>query len=268
MRVIVMTEIKIKSESGSHWYYRDGTPCYEIEKKTKPGEFRAVNLQWDRKLNLVPSVTTVQKIKANSAIERWKQSKLAEVAVTFPINGRQPSEVVPLILDEWREEMGRAADAGSHYHAEIEKVIALDDFVVDLPDKTVLAIGDWMFENLVQAQLIEESFASPLGFGGKIDLIGEWKTTRRPLILDWKTTDTYPDKPISYWPSWCEQLAAYARGINLLDADLVNVVISRTEPGRLEHKQWTEEEIAYGWDGFKKAFELWIHDKKYDPREG
>ena len=54
---------------GGHYYRKDGTPCYEVEKKG--GGMRAINLRWDKGLRLVPSVTTAIRIVAMPNLTNW-----------------------------------------------------------------------------------------------------------------------------------------------------------------------------------------------------
>ena len=73
------------SESG-HWYTQEGDPMYTVPKK-KGGGLRATTLRDARKLNLVPSVTTVMKELAAPQLEMWKIKQ----AVTFSKKMRKRS---------------------------------------------------------------------------------------------------------------------------------------------------------------------------------
>ena len=121
------------------------------------------------------------------------------------------------------------------------------------------------------------------GFGGRIDLIGEWPEdpedeegdVYRRLILDWKFRETKPDRPITMWDDYIICLAGYGVGYTAMlphrlidEYDLVNVVVSVNEPGRWEMKVWSPKEIDHAWRVFNADLKAWFVDKKYDPREG
>jgi hypothetical protein len=99
------------------------------------------------------------------------------------------------------------------------------------------------------------SLVQPHGKGGK-------------GILDFKTKKTEPDKPVDAYPEFGMQLAAYAAtqyGPNALpDVLAANVVISTTEPGRIEIVK--HENLAALYGCFLSACEIWRFLKGYDPR--
>ena len=67
-------------ESG-HWYEMDGTPRYRIVGKN--GKERNTTLADARKLDLLPSVTTIMKEAAKPGLERWKGDQLLLSALTL-----------------------------------------------------------------------------------------------------------------------------------------------------------------------------------------
>jgi hypothetical protein len=65
-----------------HWYDRDGKPAYTV--KAKDGSDRPATLRDARKLNLVPSVTTIIRCAAAPGLELWKANQLMMAALTLP----------------------------------------------------------------------------------------------------------------------------------------------------------------------------------------
>jgi hypothetical protein len=45
-----------------------------------------------------------------------------------------------------------------------------------------------------------------------------------------------------------------------------NIFVSRTHPGCIASHVWSADDIAYGWDVFSHALNLWRVLKRYDPR--
>ena len=79
----------VKAEQSSHWYTQDGKPFYEIENKSAPGTMRRVTLRDARKLNLVPSVTTITGVISKPQLEAWKIEQAILASLTLP---RTPKE--------------------------------------------------------------------------------------------------------------------------------------------------------------------------------
>ena len=103
-----------------------------------------------------------------------------------------------------------------------------------------------------------------LGFCGQVDMIAQ-----RPgggvVIIDWKTQSTYEGKPAAFYEDWALQLAGYAGGTGNLDADLMSVVISRNEPGRIDVKTWKDADRW--WGGFQGLLVAWQCIKNYFPQD-
>lgn len=73
--------------------------------------------------------------------------------------------------------------------------------------------------------LIEHSFASEMGYAGKIDFA---------------------------WPNWQAP-------------HCVSVAISSVEPGKIEMKAWPAEKVRWAWRVFRDRLRLWKTQKRYDP---
>ncbi len=253
----------IKLRNDSHWYTRDGVPCYEV--RAKNGRMRKTTLRDARKMQLVPSVTTILKIVANPFLEKWKQSMLVEAALTFPIGNRSVDECVPEIIENADEFASSAAEFGTMVHNWVEKRIKYRKKILPGDPPQFKLLADWLDEAGFSHKMPEVPFAN-MGFGGKVDLLARDKDGNH-VIVDWKTKKTRAGEKIKGYPSWGAQLAAYAHGLEVPNARLLNVVVSSNDPARGVHViEWTErsEEL---WDAFQAAFKLWKGPlgKNYDP---
>jgi hypothetical protein len=120
-----------------------------------------------------------------------------------------------------------------------------------------------MEENVVKVDGIEDSFAHPMGFGGRTDLHGTWGVRQRPFTLDWKTQGR-PVDDVSFWDDWPVQLSANAAGQGKLDGDLISVAISTVEPYGVKFRDpWGDN--LYWFSRFNNRFDVWKDEKKYDP---
>jgi len=114
-----MTTIIARSAESVHWYKQDGGPQYTV--KAKDGSDRPTTLRDARKLNLVPSVTTILKIAAKPGLEAWKQEQMLLAALTLPRNaGETEKDLIARIVADSKETAKRAAERGTRVHESIE----------------------------------------------------------------------------------------------------------------------------------------------------
>jgi len=67
------------TDSG-HWYTRAGESAHEVPTKKDPTKMKKTTLADARKLQLVPSVTTILKAKASFALSSWRERMLLNTA--------------------------------------------------------------------------------------------------------------------------------------------------------------------------------------------
>jgi hypothetical protein len=243
----------LAAESG-HWYKPDGTPAYQIPAKS--GALRDVTLRDARKLGLVPSVTSIIREAAAPGLELWKRKNLLLSALTLPrIEGEPLDDFSRRIEVDAAEQGKRALERGTEIHAEIERALCggpVTDYAAP-----VLA---WLKAELGDVQWFpERSFASPLGYGGKIDLCAPG------IVIDFKTSDFGPDKKMGGWDEQVMQLAAYAVGLDessewagfVTTARVGNLFVSTREPGILQPRWYTPLEIHRGWEMFVTLLSYW-----------
>lgn len=241
-------------ESG-HWYAKDGTPAYEQPCKSRPGEMRPTTLRDARTLGLVPSVTTILRVAAQPGLERWKQQSLLHAALTLPrIEGESEQAFAERALTDAAEQGRTAREKGTAIHGAIERAMKTGETTPDMHPFTnaaFLALGQCEIENTGTP---ERSFASPLGFGGKIDLSGD------AHILDFKTKGNWTDADVKRGLAYDEhgmQLAAYARGLARPYSRLINVFIATEEPGKFHVHEWPTEDHARLWGQFECLLRYW-----------
>lgn len=244
-----------------HWYTREGAPAYEV--LAKSGQPRATTLADARKIGLVPSVTTVLAVLAKPALESWKVRQGILAALTL---GREPGEpddaYLARVMADSQQQAKDAAAEGTRIHDAIEADFQGRRFdpryephvaAVHAELRALFpGVTDWV---------AERSFASPLGFGGKVDL----HSPSTGITVDHKGKDgDFSDgKRLAYDQHY--QLAPYNRGLGLPLAPCANLFVSRTHPGKVKGHVWTEKEISAGWGVFDAALTVWQRLRGFDP---
>lgn len=236
------------SEAG-HWYERNGTPAYTIVGAN--GKVRNTTLRDARKLNLVPSVTTIINVAAKPGLDRWKQEQVLMAALTLPkVDAESDDEYIARILDDSKDAARSAADAGTDIHASIEAF-----YRGETRDRHqehvqgVIRVLDGYFGK--QAWVAERSFAHDLGYGGKCDLHAAG------IVVDVKTKDFTDPEKVTGYDEHVMQLAAYRVGLGMHDARCANLFVSRSQPGLCVIKEWTPESLQNGWRMFNALLTYW-----------
>lgn len=236
---------------GGHWYdATTGEARYTIIGAN--GKERNTTVRDAKKLgNLVPSVTTILKLAAAPGLEAWKISNAILSALTLPRNEGESDEsyIYRITLDS-NERARKARETGTEIHAAIECFykgrLKDDEPYFGNAYVSHLAVMEWAGREEWDA---ERSFASPLGFGGKLDL------SRDGFVLDFKTTDK-PLDGLKLWPDHRRQLAAYRMGLGMPEARCAICYVSTGEPGA-RVIELEREELEQGWDEFKALLAFW-----------
>jgi len=255
-----MTTIIARSAESVHWYRADnGAPQYTV--LAKDGSDRPTTLRDARKMDLVPSVTTVMKVAAKPGLDVWKNEQLLLAALTLP---RMPDEseksFIARVVADSKETGKRAAEAGTRIHESIEKHYA-GVKNIEHPE-AALAFEKLVFEHFkthpFQKWETEVSFASELGYGGKVDLYTRRdESTPVGIVLDAKTKDFGPDDKVDAYDENLMQLAAYRHGLDLPHARCANVFVSRTHKGLVKIHEWSEDDLERGWGMFNALLAFW-----------
>ena len=245
-----------------HWYKRNGAPLYEVPYADKKKGMRATTLSDARKLQLVPSVTTITSIIAKPGLENWKVEQAVMSALTIPtLPGETDEEFIARITKDSQEEAKHAAQVGTDIHHAIEAC-----FEERKPEKYE-DIGVKVYQYILKMfpdidpndWIAETSFAHPLGFGGKVDL-----HCRKGdgIVIDYKTKkELVPGKRYA-WDDQAMQLIAYAVGLGIPQAKLYNIFVDWE--GNIDHHEWHEDmdrELMM----FTHALGVWQFKHKYFP---
>jgi hypothetical protein len=239
-----MTIVARASES-LHWYRKDGAPQYTVTAKN--GNERPTTLADAKKMDLLPSVTTIMNCAAKPGLEAWKLNQMLLAALTLPRADQEPEEsYVQRIINDSREQARHAAQRGTDIHAVVESwyegVMIADrlEYQMGVAEAVEKHFGRRNWET-------EKSFGSKHGFGGKIDLHTK---DGDGIVIDFKTKEFSDPAKVEAYDENAMQLSAYREGLEMPYARCANVFISVTEPGLVVVKEWEPEELDRAWKMF------------------
>ena len=244
------------AEEGGHWYQRDGTPCYTV--KAKDGSDRPTTLRDARKLELVPSVTTVTRIIAKPALTNWLIGQGVWQALTLTRLADETDDAFIRRAVEMHAETGRlAAERGASLHGALERGDTTGEWAAHVANvrAALLAVGVD-----VTTGKAEHSFSHPHGYGGKVDAHGDgW-------ILDYKSKDAIGDKTARElaYPEHAQQLAAYRVGLGLTDTTRAFSVFVGASDAKVVIHEWAASDLAHGAEVFFAVLDVWKLVNKYD----
>lgn len=258
------TAARTASQDGSHWYSVVGEPCYEIAKKNGDGT-RPTTLADARKLNLLPSVTTILRVLNKPELEKWKIEQACLSLMTAP---KLPDEADDAFVfrvlhteKQQDQEMEQARDLGTQIHAALEAA-ALGETVE--PELWAWILPAWTFVQSLGRVAGAERVVVGQGYAGKIDLLLH-PGPEEVLLVDYKTTKRLPDKP---WPEARLQLAAYAetqrRHYEMVRCG--NLYVSTSEQGKFAWFEHTEIWHTYE-NGFEPLVTHWQWFTNYKPMQ-
>lgn len=258
------TVANVTTTQASHWYYQNPvSPCYELAKKDGSG-MKTPTLADARKLNLIPSVTTILKVLDKPALNRWLTEQAVLACLTAPKKPDEPLDVfVDRVLNvekQQEKESQKARDLGTEIHNAIAQFLktgkcdpAFDDYIPG----AILGISKY------GRVVATEKVVGGDGYAGRLDLAMEGIDV---WIMDFKSTKKLPKQS---YPEHRMQLAAYAKAFGYtgdLYLKTANVYISTTDPGAYcicENPDWR---IDYE-QGFKKVLEYWQWANDYHPEQ-
>ena len=249
-----MTTIVARAAESLHWYQRDGTPQYTVTAKN--GNERATTLADARKMNLVPSVTTILNVAAKPGLERWKQEQLLLAAMTLPrAQDEDEKSFIDRVVVDSKEQGKKAAERGTRIHEAVESfyngvmLAEMAEYQVGVYNEIEKVYDVIRFEP-------EKAFAHELGFGGKVDLHTR-KYKDAGLVLDIKSKEFTDPTKVDAYDEHMMQLAAYRVGLDLPNAVCANVFVSATKPGLVIIKEWSQDDLARGWEMFQSLLRFW-----------
>jgi hypothetical protein len=245
-----MTEEKktVQTSEGGHFYKPNGEPAYTY--KNKKGEEKATTLREARKEGWFPGVTTIIATQARFGLVNWMIDQAILSALTLPRpEGEGDLSFFARIKADAKEQARKAIEKGKIIHAWVQDSFEgkvsppeADPFVISARMEITKKCGarNW---------ICEKPFASPMGYGGKIDLQDP------EIILDIKTTEKDLDT-IRTWDDHAQQLAAYRTGVQNPNAKcgILYINVLTTDSKLL----WLpEEELVKGFECFKALLAFW-----------
>ena len=236
------------AKENGHWYKADGTPAYTY--LNKKGEEKPTTLREARKLNLVPSVTTIISCASAPQLVNWKIDQAILSSLTLSRNDDETEqEYLARIKADAQEQAKKAAERGTYIHALVQSgfegmVFTNDDeyeFYRSAKDTLIIATDN-------EQWVCEKSFATER-YGGKADL----HTSK--FLVDIKTHDK-PDDKLKLWDEHYMQLAAYREGLGIVKAKCgILYINSVTAESKLI---WADEkELVKGWKCFKALLDFY-----------
>lgn len=260
--------MKIAPKDSSHWYTKDGKPCFEVPyaDKKRQGQTRPVTLRDARQLGLVASVTTILGVLSQDGLSRWMIEQAIMSSLTLP---RLPEESEEAFAKRVVQDMDRQRDESAEKGKEIEEAIRLWTIGESYhPQMKPFVDAFRKFLELVGGKVVwmQKPFATE-DYGGTRDLLLD--IHGRLVLADLKTQDGKLDengfpKPFNYYDKYCEQLEGYA--IPTPEAQgTMNIIIDRAHPGAYDFHEWTAEERQRGRENFLAAKVVYYNRQKYWP---
>lgn len=241
----------------THWYTRSGEPAYTV--KAKDGTDRPTTLRDARKLNLVPSVTSVIRCAAAPGLEIWKSQQVLLAALTLPkVAGETEKAYLDRIMADSKAQAEKARERGTAIHAAIQGVYQ-DETPTPRYEPhiqgAIKAVEEW--DHPATKWTAERPFACTLGFGGKCDL------SSRAAVIDFKTKEFSEGENLKTWDEHAMQLAAYRHGLGTENARCAIVYVSTTVPGLAKLIEIPADDLAQGWTMFHSLLHYWQAKSAY-----
>lgn len=256
------TSANVKSSAGSHWYFRNGDPCYQVPMKTKSG-MKKTTLADARELDLLPSVTTILRVLDKPALNEWKTEQAVLAALTSPrLSGESVDDFIHRIFQVERVQEAEAAAAaakGTGIHDAIADALQAKPFD---PQYTpyVKAVFP-MIEALGKVVWVERILIGD-GYAGRSDLLVENDVNQ--VLLDFKSTKKIPKQS---YDEHKIQTAFYAKTLpkpankHLLTG---NIYLSTANPGEISLSAQEDWEETYE-RAAKPLIQIWNFLNDYYP---
>ena len=227
-----------------HYYTKTGEACHWVPKKDGSGN-RPTTVADCRKLDLLPSPTTVLRTLSKPALIEWLIRQAVYAFATAPdVGGGETLDAkITRVLDVERQqdqESEIAKDRGTDIHDAIESALkgepydqSLKDFVCPVVD-AVMKLG---------RVVSTEKILVGVGCAGRTDAITEDDTFL--TVCDFKTCKDLPKK--EPWPEAKMQAAFYAHALGNTGEKRVRtaiICISKNAPGQIAvfvNEDWQAE---------------------------
>lgn len=244
-----------------HYYNTKGESRYQVPKKDGKG-MKDTTITDARKLNLVPSVTTVTSVLGKPALTQWFQLQLLDIVEQYPNMVGGDGKWKQKLIAMSQKENSKYAEKGNEIHDKLEQYYT--DYTLHEDDVELLhPVIDLIKEKFGEyAEIIpEQSFAHPDGYGGKIDLI--IRNGEGTHVLDFKTKHSDKLGSNMCYDDYLMQIAAYRKAVDT-EANCYNLLISVTNPGLIYLHKWEEEQLVRGTEMFDLLLQFWKLSNNYD----
>jgi hypothetical protein len=262
----------------NHWYTRTGESAHT--QPTKAGAknaMRATTIKDAKKLDLLPSVSSILKVVHNSPLERWKLNQVAKACAENPIHPLEHESIdtyVNAMIAKAFEETSKAADLGTRIHAAIEAFLTNSDS--NDSEANIYAINAINRIKGLGLSIVASEVgvvSDEYGYAGRTDIAFTADGGMTTGILDFKSTKTKEGEPVIEKQGYAAQIAAYhnaywSKGMGIRDTSVgYNVFISTTEMGRIDVVKYDAERLRKEFDFFNAAAQIWRYKNNYDPRK-
>jgi hypothetical protein len=242
----------------------------------KTGELIDGNLRDARKVNGLPSPTTVLGILGSPGLTWYFKRQMWEATITTPRPPGMGDEDYWELCQKWAEEHGAAArDKGTDFHDLAQAFHLMCMKYGGLPKNPFMPISDplasqfnayvdWYSKNIRRSLLVEQSVIGQ-GYAGRVDHVAEFMDGSVGCI-DVKTQDTTKKKgKFTYYSNWGVQLGAYAGACKPMPHFLMSIAVGSTQGStQVEAYRWPKEP-AYYHNIFLGLLEYWKEDNSYWP---
>lgn len=266
----IISKDRSQERDGGHWYRKDGTAAHHQPRKDGKGQ-RNTTIADAREQGLLPSVTTILGTLNKGALTTWKIKEALAVAYrSRPQDGEPLEAYQKRVVEESMAQVGDASDLGTRIHDALEKA-SMGDLDID-PSLLVYVtpVLEWLEKSRIKVVEVERTLVNTKhGFAGKCDVIAKGPRGKR-FVLDYKTRKSKPGQACTPYDGQSMQIAAYAATAFgeaqsvLSRIGGINVYISTTEPGRVEHYQ--HPDLVEPFAAFRHVCAVWRHLNGYDPR--
>lgn len=256
----------------SHYYRRDGSSCYEVERTDGKG-VRNTSIRDARKLSLVPSVTTITGVLAKNGLTNWLMEQT--IGACFGEDRQKEGEdfqaYTKRIIYASNKIGRKTAERGSYLHDLLEGFFSGQKGLADMSQEDrqyITPVIEAVHTDVLNSRTweAERSFASPLGYGGKVDLSSQKPRSdgKKGYVLDFKTKNTTDPKKFYRYSEHLMQLAAYRHGLGMPEARCFDLYFSSQQPGIVLLHEWPEEELQKGWKQFEHLLKYWQLENDFD----
>lgn len=250
--------------SNAHWYFIDGSPCHQVENKSKPGTMRNTTVTDARKLGLLPSVTGIVKQLDRPMLNAWRCEQAVLAALTLPKNpDENDTDFAHRVAADAESIVEKAANRGVRIHNAIEMFLTIEEKTDDPEIRPLVdPFYDWAKANIERIQFVEQTVVSKMGYAGRLDLKAEFRGLGW-RYADYKSRKAYNGK-IRAYPEDGYQLAAYKQA----DGDscrCTSIFINSEVPEAPTINDWEGLDIFESQQVFNHLFEIWKLTKRYNP---